>query len=171
MDLSKIIRNIPDFPEAGIQFKDIESITENPAAFRFIIDEFARAISGQHIDKILVLDARGFLFGAALGYKESLPIVMARKAGKLGGDSVSKKYSLEYGEASIELQRTAVSKGEQVLIVDDLLATGGTAAAAADLVKQVGAKVCQYAFVIELDELGGREKLGLESTITSLVNY
>ncbi len=171
MELASLIRNIPDFPKKGIQFRDIESITENPAAFAHVIDEFARAIKDQKVDKILVLDARGFLFGAALGYKLSLPIVMARKGGKLAGDCVSQTYSLEYGEATIELQNSAVSAGDQVLIVDDLLATGGTALAAAELINKLDAAVCQFAFVIELTELDGRKKLGTSSQITSLVKF
>jgi len=170
MDLKSIIRNIPDFPKPGIQFKDIESITENPAAFAYVVNEFANAIQPLNIDKVLVLDARGFLFGAALGLQEKLPIVMARKKGKLGGQCVSQAYSLEYGEAEIQLQKTAIKAGDRVVIIDDLLATGGTAAAAAELVKQVGGDVQLIACVIELDGLGGREKLA-DSKLLSLVTY
>lgn len=170
MDLAKLIRTIPDFPKPGIQFKDIESITENPEAFAFVIDEFAKAIADNTIDKILVLDARGFLFGAALGLQCKLPIVMARKTGKLGGECVTESYSLEYGEAEIQLQKTAIKPDDKVMIVDDLLATGGTAKAAAELVSQVGGHVSLIAFVIELDGLGGRDKLGGHS-IVSLVNF
>lgn len=170
MDLKKIIRNIPDFPQPGIQFKDIESITENPSAFAYVIDEFAKAIKSMGIDKILVLDARGFLFGAALGLQEKLPIVMARKKGKLGGQCVSQSYLLEYGEDEIQLQKTAITAGDKVLIVDDLLATGGTALAAVELVKQVGGNVQLVAFVIELDGLGGREKLA-GTELLSLVRF
>lgn len=170
MDLKTLIRTIPDFPKPGIQFKDIESITENPAAFRFVIDQFAQAVEQASIDKILVLDARGFLFGAALGLQCELPIVMARKTGKLGGECVTESYSLEYGEAEIQLQKTAISEGDKVMIVDDLLATGGTAKAAADLVSQVGGHVDLIAFVIELNGLGGREKLD-GHTLLSLVTF
>ncbi|MEM7360019.1 MAG: adenine phosphoribosyltransferase [Pseudomonadota bacterium] len=170
MDLKSLIRTIPDFPEPGIQFKDIESITENPEAFAWVIEQFAIESQQHHIDKILVLDARGFLFGAALGLQEKLPIVMARKQGKLGGDCVSESYTLEYGEASVELQKTAIRPGENVMIVDDLLATGGTAAAAAALVKQVGASVTLFAFVIELADLAGRDKLD-SGDVISLVTY
>lgn len=170
MDLKKIIRTIPDFPEPGIQFKDIESITENPHAFSFVIDQFAEASQQHNIDKILVLDARGFLFGAALGYREKLPIVMARKSGKLGGDCVLEKYALEYGYAEVELQTTAIQPGDSVAIIDDLLATGGTAKAATNLVKKLGGKVLLYAFVIELSGLGGREKLD-EADVIALVDF
>jgi adenine phosphoribosyltransferase len=166
MDLAKLIRNIPDFPEPGIQFKDIESITENPQAFTFVIDKFAEAARQHHIDKILVLDARGFLFGAALGYREKLPVVMARKSGKLGGECVTERYALEYGTAEVQLQKTAIKKGDSVAIIDDLLATGGTAKASTALVKKLGGRVQLYAFVIELSELGGREKLDAADVVT-----
>lgn len=170
MDLKSLIRTIPDFPEPGIQFKDIESITENPEAFTWVTEQFAVESRNHHIDKILVLDARGFLFGAALGLQEKLPIVMARKQGKLGGECVSESYTLEYGEAAVELQKTAIQAGENVMIVDDLLATGGTAAAAAKLVEKVGASVTLFAFVIELAGLAGREKLA-SGDVISLVTY
>jgi len=156
MQLQDIIRNIPDFPKPGIQFKDIESITENPSAFAYVIDEFSQACQAHQIDKILALDARGFLFGGALAYELSLPVVMARKKGKLAGECVSETYALEYGEAEVELQRTAIQAPDRVLIIDDLLATG--------------AKVVLFAFVIELAELGGREKLG-DVDIVSLLNF
>lgn len=170
MDLKKLIRTIPDFPSPGIQFKDIESITEHPEAFRYVIDQFAAELKSHHIDKILVLDARGFLFGAALGYTLSLPIVMARKSGKLGGESVTQSYALEYGEAEVELQKTAIKEGDRVAIVDDLLATGGTAQAAAQLVDKVGGHVQLFAFVIELQELSGRDRLQ-DADIVSLVSF
>ncbi len=170
MDLKSLIRNIPDFPKPGVQFKDIESITEDPAAFSYVVDQFSQAATANKIDKILVLDARGFLFGAAVGYALKLPIIMARKAGKLGGESVTASYSLEYGEAVIELQKTAIRKGDNVAIVDDLLATGGTAAAAAQLVDKVGGHVQLFTFVIELGELNGRDKIK-DAEILSLVNY
>jgi len=170
MDLKEIIRNIPDFPKPGIQFKDIESITENPEAFAFVINQFADAVRPLKADKILVLDARGFLFGAALGLQEKLPIVMARKKGKLGGECVSQAYSLEYGEAEVQLQKTAIKPDDKVVIIDDLLATGGTASAAAELVSQVGGEVLLIGFVIELDGLGGREKLAGKNLL-SLVQF
>jgi len=121
MNLNKLIRNIPDFPKPGIQFKDIESITENPEAFSYVIDQFDEASLPHDIDKILALDARGFLFGAALAYKQKKPLVMARKKGKLAGECVSESYALEYGDAEVELQTTAINAGDRVLIIDDLL--------------------------------------------------
>lgn len=170
MNLKEKIRTIPDFPEPGIQFKDIESITEDPQAFAYVISEFESAMRGREINKIVALDARGFLFGAALGHTQSLPVIMARKKGKLGGERLEQSYALEYGEATIELQKTAIQQGDRVVIVDDLLATGGTAAAAADLVRRMGAKVHLFAFVIELPALAGRAKLG-NRDIVSLVSY
>ncbi|MCH2189913.1 MAG: adenine phosphoribosyltransferase [Gammaproteobacteria bacterium] len=170
MELESLIRTIPDFPKAGIQFKDIESITENPEAFTYVVDRFSEKVVANEIDKLLVLDARGFLFGAAIGYKEKLPIVMARKKGKLGGETVRESYSLEYGEATVELQKTAIQPGDRVAVIDDLLATGGTAAAAVALIDQVGAETALVAFVIELKALQGRSKLpGIE--VFSLVNF
>lgn len=170
MDLKQLIRNIPDFPKPGIQFKDIESITENPEAFAYVIEQFAQASREHKIDKILALDARGFLFGSALAYVQKLPLVMARKKGKLAGECVSESYALEYGDAEVELQKTAIKSTDKVLIIDDLLATGGTAKAAASLVSKVGASVALFAFVIELDDLNGRSQLG-DVDIISLLNF
>lgn len=170
MNLKELIRNIPDFPKAGIQFKDIESIIENPVAFSYVTEQFANALTTHKVDKILALDARGFLFGAALAHQQKIPLVMARKKGKLAGECVSECYALEYGDAEIELQKTAVSAGDKVLIIDDLLATGGTAKAAANLVAKIGGVVSLFAFVIELDDLHGRSQLG-EVDILSLVNF
>lgn len=170
MDLKNIIRNIPDFPEPGIQFKDIESITENTEAFSYVIDAMARATRQHHIDKLLVLDARGFLFGAALGYKEKLPIVMARKSGKLGGACVTERYALEYGSAAVQLQESAIKQGDSVAIIDDLLATGGTAKAATALVNKLGGRVQLYAFVIELVGLQGRKNLD-QAEVVALVEF
>lgn len=170
MNLKEKIRTIPDFPKPGIQFKDIESITEDPIAFRFVIEQMAKAVDVVQIDRIVALDARGFLFGAALGYELKRPIVMARKKGKLGGQRMEETYALEYGEATVELQRSAIRRGDKVLIVDDLLATGGTAGAAAALVERMGGEVSLFAFVIELLELGGRGTLK-DAKVFSLVQF
>ena len=170
MNLKDIIRNIPDFPKPGVQYKDIESIVENPEAFTYVINQFANALESNSVDKILALDARGFLFGAALAHQQKIPLVLARKKGKLPGECVSQTYQLEYGEAEFELQKTAVSENEKVFIVDDVLATGGTAAAAVSLVEQLGGVVCLFGFVIELEALNGRAKLG-DVEILTLVNF
>ena len=170
MDLKALIRTIPDFPKPGIQFRDIESITENPAAFHFVIEKFTELIKHNNVDKIVALDARGFLFGAALALHQKLPLVMARKEGKLAGECVSEGYALEYANAKLELQKTAIKKGDQVMIIDDLLATGGTAHAAASLVGKLGGVTSIFAFVIELEGLAGRDRLGNENVV-SLVRY
>jgi len=170
VNLKELIRNIPDFPKPGIQFKDIESIIENPDAFSYVTEQFSAAMLSHDVDKILALDARGFLFGAALAHQQKVPLVMARKKGKLAGECVSESYALEYGDAEVELQKTAISAGDRVLIIDDLLATGGTAKAAASLVSKVGGVVALFAFVIELDGLNGRGQLG-DTDIVSLVNF
>ena len=170
MNLKELIRTIPDFPKPGIQFKDIESIIENPDAFEYVTQQFANALKAHPVDKILALDARGFVFGAALAHQTKVPLVMARKKGKLAGDCVSESYALEYGDAEVELQKTAVSSADKVLIIDDLLATGGTARAAASLVEKVGGVVSLFAFVIELEGLNGRDQLGNVEVI-SLVSF
>ena len=170
MNLKDLIRNIPDFPKAGIQYKDIESIVENPEAFRFVIEQFATALQEYDIDKIVALDARGFLFGGALAYQQKKPLVLARKQGKLPGECVSQCYQLEYGESEFELQKTAISKNDKVMIIDDVLATGGTASAATSLIQQLGGTVVLFGFVIELDELKGRNLLG-NVNVVSLVNF
>ena len=170
MNLKDLIRNIPNFPKLGVQYKDIESIVENPEAFSFVIDQFANALTNNQVDKVLALDARGFLFGAALAHQQKIPLVLARKKGKLPGECVSQTYQLEYGEAEFELQKTAISANEKVLIIDDVLATGGTAAAAVSLVEQLGGVVSLFGFVIELDALNGRSKLG-NIEILSLVSF
>jgi len=170
VNLKNLIRNIPDFPKPGIQFKDIESIIENPEAFSYVTEQFVSCVKRCDVDKILALDARGFLFGAALANQQKIPLVMARKKGKLAGDCVSESYALEYGEAEIELQRTAISANDRVFIIDDLLATGGTAKAAASLVEQLGGVVALFGFVIELDELNGRSLLG-DAELLSLVHF
>lgn len=170
MNLKALIRNIPDFPKPGIQYKDIESIVENPEAFTYVISQFSNTLKHHDIDKIVALDARGFLFGGALAHQQKIPLVLARKKGKLPGDCVSQSFQLEYGDAEFELQKTAISKNDKVLIIDDVLATGGTANAAASLVKQLGGKVTLFGFVIELDALNGRNQLG-DVEVFSLVNF
>lgn len=168
----KLIRNISDFPKPGIQFKDIESVVENPDAFSYVTDQFAAVVESHNIDKVMALDARGFLFGAALAYRQKLPLVMARKKGKLAGQCVSESYALEleYGNAEVELQETAISAGDRELIIDDLLAIGGTAKAAAGLVNKVGGVVALFAFVVELNDLNGRSQLG-DADVFSLVHF
>jgi adenine phosphoribosyltransferase len=157
--LKAAIRDIPDFPKPGILFKDITPILKDPALFHSAIDLFARRHRGKGIRKIAVIDARGFLFGAALAYKLKAGVVPIRKKGKLPYASYEESYDLEYGSATLSIHVDAFEPGEPVLLVDDLLATGGTALASARLIERAGGKVAEIAFLIELAFLGGREKL------------
>ena len=167
--LKQLVRDVPNFPKQGIMFKDISPLLGNPDAFRTVIHSFAKYWQGK-IDAIAALDARGFIFGGALAVEMSVPLALVRKKGKLPSKSVSISYSLEYGENVLELHEDAFSPGMRVLIVDDLLATGGTAAAAQALVQQTGASVVGYAFVIELMFLDGRSRLG-DIEVNSLIMY
>lgn len=158
IDLKKYVRDFVDFPKKGIIFKDISPLLANPAASHYAIACMRERWEGS-IDLIVALDARGFIFGSMLGYEMHVPVVMARKKGKLPGEVYEYAYSLEYGESVLSIQSDAFPVGAHVLIVDDLLATGGTAHAACALVDRSGAHVAGCAFVIELSGLGGREKL------------
>ena len=153
------IKTIPDFPKPGIQFKCYPNLLKNPKAFHRTIEQFAERYKDQQLDVIVGLDSRGFIFGAALAYEMHLPFVMARKAGKLPGKVERIDYLLEYGHASLEIEIDAIQKGDRVLVVDDLLATGGTAAAASTLIEKLGGTVVEVACLIELQGLYGREKL------------
>lgn len=170
MNLKDFIATVPDFPKAGIMFRDVSPLLASPAAFHASIEGLAEKFSGVAIDKIVGFDARGFIFGAALALKLGVPFVMLRKKGKLPGDTVSVAYGLEYGKATLEIKRDAIAKGERVLFVDDLLATGGTALAGVELVEGLGGVVLGFAFVIELADLGARAKL-LPHVVHALVSY
>jgi len=170
MDLASLIRNVPDFPKAGIQFKDITTLLLEPEAFRFVIDSLRERYASRDVDVIVGVDARGFVFGGALAYAMGLPFVLARKKGKLPGDTFGEDFSLEYGTDTVEIHSDALAAGHRVLIVDDLLATGGTVGAVVNLVRRFEAEVVEAAFVIELPPLGGREKLeGI--SVHSLVEF
>lgn len=168
-NLNAFIRPVPDFPKPGILFRDISPLLKSPEAFAEVIDELAKRWEGK-ADAIAALDARGFIFGSALAVKLGLPLSMVRKQGKLPGDCYQESYGLEYGKDTVELQKDAFPKGAQVLIVDDLLATGGTAAAACALVERAGGSVVGCAFVIELADLEGRSKLP-DCKIDALISY
>ncbi len=157
--LKKHIRTVPDFPKAGILFRDITPLLESPEAFGRTIEIFAERYRDEKLDRIVAIDARGFLFGAALGLKLGVGLALVRKPGKLPHDTARREYSLEYGKDAVEMHKDAVAPGQRCLIVDDLLATGGTAAAAVELVAEQGGHVVECAFVIELTGLGGRERL------------
>jgi len=153
--LRAAVRDVPDFPKPGIIFKDITPILSDPALFRLAIDQFVEGCAGLGIQKIVGIDARGFLFGAAAAYKMGVGLVPVRKKGKLPWKTASLAYKLEYGEAEIEVHTDALNPGERVAIIDDLLATGGTAGAAVQLVQNTGAIVVQAQFLIELSFLNG----------------
>ena len=159
MDLAALIRNVPDFPKPGIQFKDITTLLKSPAAFRYIIDGWKARYAGKGVTAIVGADARGFIFGAALAYAMDLPFIPVRKKGKLPAETISEDFELEYGTDSVEIHVDALRPGDRVVLVDDLLATGGTMAAIAALVRKLGAEIVEVAFVVELPDLKGRDKL------------
>jgi adenine phosphoribosyltransferase len=165
-----LIRDIPDFPEKGIVFKDITPVLQDPAAFEEALAAMEIFASRQSPTVIAGIESRGFIFGAPLAHRLKLPFVLIRKLGKLPADTISEEYQLEYGTSTVEVHRDAATEGDRVLIVDDLLATGGTALAAAKLIEKLGADVVGFAFLVELDFLNGREKLiGYE--LSTLIKY
>ncbi|GAB4283210.1 MAG: adenine phosphoribosyltransferase [Coriobacteriia bacterium] len=169
MELSSYIRDIPDFPKKGVVFKDITPLLASPEGFRDAIDVIADEFAGQGVTKVLGAEARGFIFGGALAYRLGAGFVPARKPGKLPWETTRAEYELEYGTDALEVHADAMGPGDRVLIVDDVLATGGTAAAKHRLVETTGAETVGFAFLIELDFLGGREKLP-QRPIVSLIH-
>ena len=164
------IRDIPDYPKKGIMFRDITPLLKDGVAFGRCIDLLAEMVSKYDYDYIAGIEARGFIVASALSYTTEKGLIPVRKKGKLPYSKISKDYMLEYGLETMEIHTDAVAKGSRVLIVDDLLATGGTASATADLIKSLGAKVAGYAFIIELSQLGGRAKLN-DRNVSVLVRY
>jgi adenine phosphoribosyltransferase len=162
-DLKIKIRNVPDFPKAGILFYDITTLLQDPVGFRAAIDSLALPFQNQSIDLVVGIESRGFIFGAAVADRIGSGFAPVRKPGKLPSRTVRETYSLEYGTDSLEMHDDAVSQGQRVLIVDDLLATGGTARATTDLVKRLGGNVHALAFLIELQALNGRQRLAGEN--------
>ena len=159
MDLREKIRTIPNWPIQGVMFRDITTLIQDPHAFQYTCDTFYDRYKEMDIDKIVCIDARGFIFGAVLAYKLNIGCTMVRKKGKLPPETIRQEYSLEYGSNVVEISKHAIQYGDKVVIVDDLIATGGTVAAAAKLVGSLGGKVLECAFVIELPDLKGREKI------------
>ncbi len=160
MDLAPLIRNVPDFPKPGIQFKDITTLLLEPGAFAHVIDGWKDRYADRGVQAIVGVEARGFIFGAALAYAMGLPFVPARKKGKLPAEAIVEEYGLEYGTDSVAMHVDALTPGQRVLLVDDLLATGGTVAAVARLAQRLGAEVVEAVFLVELPPLKGRERLG-----------
>ena len=153
------VRSIPDWPIKGVIFRDITTLLEDPRAFKAICSIFYNRYVNEKVDKIVGIDARGFLFGSVLAYELGIGFVPIRKKGKLPSKTISESYTLEYGEETIEIHEDAVSRGDRVVIIDDLMATGGTIAASAALVEKLGGDLLECAFVIELPDLKGREKM------------
>ena len=169
-DLKKLIREVPDFPKPGINFYDITTLLKDPSGLEEAIDSLTELCRGLDIDTVIGVESRGFIFGAPLAYQLGVGFIPVRKPKKLPSDTVSVSYELEYGTDSLEMHKDAVGEGHNVLIVDDLLATGGTARAVVDLVEKVGGKVSALLFVVELTFLNGRAKFE-GYNVKSLVSY
>jgi adenine phosphoribosyltransferase len=170
IDLRDYIRDIPDFPKPGILFKDITPLLGNPEAFRHAVDRLAQAFSDQKLDAIAAAEARGFIFGAPLALALNIGFIPIRKPGKLPYATIALEYQLEYGSDRLEVHSDALKPGSRVLLLDDVLATGGTMRACCDLIQQTGAEVAACAFVLELDFLAGRERL-VPYEVFSLLRY
>lgn len=153
------IRTIPNFPHEGIMFRDVTTLFADPRGFRMAIDQMLHPYAGMRIDKVVGLEARGFIMGGAIAHQLSVGFVPIRKKGKLPGKTLQQDYKLEYGEATMEIHDDAVRAGEKVLVIDDLLATGGTAEAGIKLLERLGAEIISTSFIIDLPELGGRKRL------------
>jgi len=171
MDLKSVIRGIPDFPKPGILFQDITPVMTDPEAYAAAVDGLVDLLDGVEFDTFAAIESRGFIFGGPLALDLEKGMVLVRKAGKLPADVRSVDYDLEYGSATLEIHSEAIQAGDSVMIVDDLLATGGTALATAQLVRECGGEVAGFLFLVELDFLKGREKLEAEAPVFSLVNY
>jgi adenine phosphoribosyltransferase len=170
MDLTPYIRAIPDFPKPGILFRDITPLLQSPPAFGYVIDEFEEITRAAEVDLIVGIESRGFIFGTPLALRLQVPFAPVRKPGKLPARCASVEYALEYGSGQLEIHQDAIRKGQRVAIVDDLLATGGTAQAAARLVESCGGQVTMALFVIELKALGGASKL-VNYPYRTLISY
>lgn len=159
MPLKSRIRTIPDYPKPGIQFRDITTLLKDPFGFRKLVDDLVQPFAGRRIDAVAGIEARGFIIGGAVAHQLSTGFIPVRKKGKLPWDTIGQDYELEYGTDRIEIHKDAVTKGETVLVVDDLIATGGTALATIDVLRLAGAEIVGCSFVIDLPDLGGRKRL------------
>ncbi len=170
LDLKQFIRDVADFPQPGVLFRDISPLLANQVAFRQVIDQLAELSQPLQPEAIVGIESRGFLFGAPLAYQLSVPFIPVRKAGKLPAPVMSVEYALEYGSSQLDIHKDALSNGQRTAVVDDVLATGGTARATAQLVELVGGSVAGFLFLAELAGLGGRERLQ-DYEIRSLISY
>ncbi len=169
-DLKKFIRDIPDFPKEGIIFHDITPLLQNAGAFMAAIERMAEMLGGREIDYLVGIESRGFIFASALAIKLRTGLVIVRKPGKLPYVTINASYDLEYGSDSLEVHRDAIHHGSRVVLIDDLLATGGTAKAAGDLIAKLGGEIAGYCFLVELTDLGGENKLS-PHPVWSVVKY
>jgi len=170
VDLKSFIRDIPDFPKPGIIFKDICPLLQSPQAFSYVIDDFTRRYQGKRVDVVVGIESRGFIFGAPLAYRLGSGLALVRKVGKLPSTVIRAEYALEYGNNTIEMHDDAISPGQRVVLVDDLLATGGTMSAAVELVKRLGGEIVGISFVVELTFLNGRQALK-DYDVVSLIAF
>jgi adenine phosphoribosyltransferase len=170
MDIKNYLRDVPDFPKKGVMFRDITPVLKDPKAFKYVIDTLVHRYKKEHIDKVVSIEARGYIFGGALAYNLNCGLVPVRKLGKLPAETIKIEYDLEYGKNVIEIHKDGLRKGEQVLLFDDVLATGGTMLAACKLVEMLGAQVVACAFLANLTYLKGFEKLK-DYHVFSLVEY
>ena len=171
-DVKDYIRTIADFPHEGIMFRDVTTLFADPRGFRIAIDQLLHPYAGEPIDKVVGLEARGFILGGAIAHQLTKGFVPVRKKGKLPGTTISEEYQLEYGQAVVEIHDDAIQPGERVLLVDDLLATGGTAEAGIKLVERLGGQIIGCAFVVDLPDLGGRARLeGMGMDVHALCAY
>ena len=159
MPIKSLIRSVPHYPKQGIMFRDITTLLKDPVGFRVAIDEFVNRYNGMKIDKVVGIESRGFILGAPLAYLLGVGFVPIRKTGKLPAETIGHDYELEYGTDRVEIHVDALNKAEKVLLVDDLIATGGTAEAAVKLIEKMGAEIVECCFVIDLPDLGGRKRL------------
>jgi adenine phosphoribosyltransferase len=170
MDLKKYIRDIPDFPQKGVMFRDITTLLKEPEPFKYVIDTIVDKYKNEKIDKLVSVEARGYIFGGAIAYILNCGFVPVRKPGKLPAETVSLEYTLEYGKNTIEIHKDAINPGESVLVFDDVLATGGTVQATCHLIEELGGKVVGCVFISDLTYLKGSEKLK-NYEVFSLVQY
>ncbi len=170
MDIKRSIRTVPDFPKKGIMFRDITTLLKDKEAFNYVVDKFYEHYKGKNIDKVVSVESRGFIFGSVLAYKLGAGFVPIRKPGKLPADVVTQEYQLEYGTDSMEIHKDAINPGDRVLVHDDLLATGGTVAAACKLIERLQGKVEGICFLIELTPLNGRKAIPGKD-VFSLIEY